>query len=332
MPILVPPPPEDFTGIEPSALTASAKEWMADAIEALLEDSARKVVSLAPIALEHLGKATLALRNPALLVPLGNGNETSLLVLTGQGDAKDKASLRTIGLTEVLSRAERVLGKCPVSKSDRAKIIGHRNGSIHAGTVPDNAAREVMATVCRLAQWLLADCDIEPGWFYGDRHSTARMLLDERSCKLEQEVKRAVLAAEERYEAKFGAITDAEDHSDLKAMLEARLPQVEERAGLIMHGIDALCPACKATGRLSGPLDIDAEGEAEYEGPGEVSYHGYWVITFMPDEFRCGVCALHLTGQDALSAAGFSVPLELNEKDLDFSLSDLYEPDWDDAY
>ncbi len=63
---------------------------------------------LAPIGVEHLGKAALWRRHPALLVPLTPNAEESLHLLIGKPDLAHPR-LRTIGLALVIQRLEKSL-------------------------------------------------------------------------------------------------------------------------------------------------------------------------------------------------------------------------------
>ncbi len=61
-------------------LVRSAAKWIREAMDAWTEDDHQKVAMLAPLAVEHLGKAVLWKKHPALLVPLEKGAEASLIV------------------------------------------------------------------------------------------------------------------------------------------------------------------------------------------------------------------------------------------------------------
>lgn len=61
-----------------SSLVASAATWMREALSAWAEDQFGKVAALAPLGVEHLGKAVLWRANPVLLLPLSSDAEASL--------------------------------------------------------------------------------------------------------------------------------------------------------------------------------------------------------------------------------------------------------------
>lgn len=324
----IPVPQEALEGVDSELLLQSAREWMADALDAYLDDAHRRVVAFAPISLEHLGKAVLASRHPSLLVQLHSSQERSLLALTGHGRAQDRAKLRTIGLKEVLTRVALVIGESPTSPEAREQVIANRNGAVHIGMVSPEASRQVMTIVCRLTQWLLEALPTNATYFYGSCLDTATMLLDERASKIQESVRKNILSSKARFQRIAETIDDHDARVELIAALEARVEDRTDHPNQLMHVRDEACPACKSTGRLSGPLHVDAEGEAEVDD-GEMVYHAYWVITFMPDRFQCGACGLQLHSREELEAAELPTNQPLDQDDLDFDPGDLYEPDWE---
>ena len=95
---------------------ASARKWIAEALEGWAEADYAEVITLAPIAVEHLGKAALWRRNPVLLAILDRANQESFLSLATE-PALDNEGLRTIGLNDVLARVPSVYkSPIPISK------------------------------------------------------------------------------------------------------------------------------------------------------------------------------------------------------------------------
>jgi hypothetical protein len=99
----------------------SAARWIRDALTAWAEDDFPKVATLAPLAVEHLGKAVLWNANPALLVPLSQDAEASLFILVERPDLS-ASKLRTIGLKIVLGRLEMLLSGLPIDPKQRTRM------------------------------------------------------------------------------------------------------------------------------------------------------------------------------------------------------------------
>ncbi|MBL1080355.1 hypothetical protein JK358_38775 [Nocardia sp. 2] len=78
-------------------LVESASGWMGEALDAWSDDDYAKVSLLAPLAVEHLGKAVLWQVNPVLVVPLSPDAEASLVKLATTPGLTDP-KLRTVGL------------------------------------------------------------------------------------------------------------------------------------------------------------------------------------------------------------------------------------------
>lgn len=77
-----------------------------------------KVALMAPLALEHLGKAVLWRCNPVLLTPLGDNAEASLMSLA-TAPSLGSPKLRTIGLKQVLDRVEIVIEGLAIVHGDK---------------------------------------------------------------------------------------------------------------------------------------------------------------------------------------------------------------------
>ena len=158
------------------SLIVSASSWMDDAMKAWAAGDFAKVGLMAPMAVEHLGKAALWNRNPVLLVRLDPNEEASLMALATAPNLAAKA-LRTVGLKLLLTRVEKVLGGAPVLvRSDRERMVNVRNGITHIGT--GELSRHVLLDALTVTNALLAHLDIDSGTFYGTHATNATELLD----------------------------------------------------------------------------------------------------------------------------------------------------------
>lgn len=308
----------DGTAVDPNvtALVASASRWMGKALAGWVDDDPETVGLLAPIAVEHLGKAVLWARNPALLVPLSNSAEPSLQILASRPTIANPR-LRTIGLGVLLDRLERALGAFPLATDEKKRLTDTRNGSVHVGAKGQSA--HVLRDALRLCSVLLEDLGIDLGTFFGDQHGTAVGILDAQRT----EVEGRVLAKEARARKR---IADLEEQlgetafAEAAALLEAEARDALDSA-ILEAAIDHSCPICERTGRLGGFLDVEGDVDWDVEKIGDAyeSYPiGFWRLHFTPMAFGCNVCKFSIDRHDELVAAKLpSEAYEISADDLD---------------
>jgi hypothetical protein len=286
---------------------------MQDALTAWAEDDFPKVATLAPLAVEHLGKAVLWNANPALLVPLSQDAEASLFILVQRSDLTDP-KLRTIGLKIVLGRLETLLGGLPIDTKQRTRMVDTRNGAMHVASAEQS--RYVLIDALTLCVPLLARLDTEANWFYGDHKANADGLLKEKRTEIEHQVaarrakaRRMLRRLEEQlkpdeFEEYINTREDAaEDDID---------PNDFGSFGNMLDDMYAIahdCPECESRGRLIGGVDVTREVEPYYEqevGVDDFLLTGrgadYYFIDLIPSAFACNVCKLTLHGQQELTA------------------------------
>jgi hypothetical protein len=123
----------------PSAFYESGRDFALSALEAHHAGNHRRVPLDVGTALEHLAKACLAQRSPALLADLKGGSAiskggsaiSSLIGLLRIEGASVPPKIRTIGLSEALTRAG--LFVRPKADTDDLQILTDmRNGIVHA--------------------------------------------------------------------------------------------------------------------------------------------------------------------------------------------------------
>ena len=191
-------------------------------------------VSLAPIAVEHLGKAALWKRHPTLLTPLDRSQEASLVALALNGGVMESGRLRTIGLADVISRLSRVYPDIPVGKDDIRALIDARNGALHLGEIPWQEAQETLSTALTLLSWMLPRTETSEVNFYRDLHGVAQDVLDKQATEIEKSVKAKIHLAKERFESfrddlnddlRDGVMRQIEEHAyEQSASCQRRLP------------------------------------------------------------------------------------------------------------
>lgn len=311
----------DVTAKTATDLIESAAEWIGDAIAAWLDNDPRRVVSLAPLALEHLGKAALWRRSPTLVAPLDRNYEDTLVTLAMNPAASDLPRIRTVGLSEVLSRLAKVRGDRPITKERVRVLVNCRNGALHLAVVQHQLARAVLADTLTLLNWLLEDVGQTPEEFYGHRTSAVLNLLDTRRTEIERHVAEKRHRAREKYDALVASIPDTGVLAETIRSLSAVARSASESLALPVYTVAQDCPVCGSEAALVGALDIDAEVDAEYEDGG-ITYYGGWVVRFQPETFHCGVCQLRFYGPQELAVADLGETRELGANELDFDVND----------
>lgn len=308
------------------SLIESAARWMADALKAWSEDDYAKVAVLAPLAVEHLGKAVLWEENPALVVPLSSDAEASLFILATQ-PALGNPKLRTVGLKEVLRRLEQLLGGLPLDAKRRGRMVEVRNGGMHVGTPAQS--RHVLQDALAVSAVLLDRLDQDARSFYGDHQASATQLLDAKR----SEVGHRVAAKLARARGHLNELEDrlgGEVFDEATATLEKRAPEAldPDDFGIDFWGVDARCPECASGGRLFGRVDVEPDVDFDVEPLGGGQYEavpvGGWVVTLYPQVFACHVCRLVLSGPEELAECG----LPSARHDIDAAaLGEDFDPD-----
>ena len=258
------PPPHRRNGFVNNVII---KYWVADAMKAWTEDDFAKVAVLAPLAVEHLGKAVLWKINPVLVVPLSQDSEQSLMGLATKPDLADPR-LRTIGLSALLRRLDQVMGALPIDRKKCSRMVEVRNGAIHVGS--PTYSRYVLLDSLALIKSLLEKLDEDPEAFFGDHHWSVIKLLEQQRTEVGHKVAAKLARArlhltdlEERLgETAFREVTDLlEEQADLLD---------PEDFGTNLYAIERPCPVCGSRGRLFGRVDAEAEPNWDVE-PWEAS-------------------------------------------------------------
>lgn len=313
-------------------LLQSASTWIKEALTAWSDEAYERVGALAPMAVEHLGKAMLWRQNPVLLAPLGENAENHLFTLATDPQLSDPR-LRTIGLDAVLRRVVRLVDPFPVTDKRRRRLVEVRNGAVHVGT--SETSRFVLLDALTVCYALLTRMSEDQESFFGSHHGTARTLLDQHHTEVSLKVTAKRTRARRRLtmlEDELG--TDAFEAS--ARSLESWAPEDldPEYTSLSYLGIDRECPECGSRGRLYGRVEVDAEVDFDVEPMGAGAYETYpyvagYTIYFYPGSFACNVCRLNLDG-DELGAAGLpTAAFDIEPK----SLGDDFNPEeWAQGY
>lgn len=287
-------------------------------MRAWANDDYSKVAAVAPIAVEHLGKAVLWEANPVLLVPLAQDAESSLIVLATKPSLV-APKLRTVGLAVLLTRLEKVLGVLPVDAERRRRLVNSRNGAVHVGTV--TTSRHVLLDALLLCQSLLSHLEASEQSFFGAHHTAVLGLLDEKRTETGHRVG-AKRAKARQHLTQLEYQLGLEMFQTTCDILAARAVEIDPTDyGLCFSGKKHDCPECGTVALLMGDtaVDFDVDWDVEPLGGGQyasIPIH-VTIITLTPEAFTCPVCHLELRGVDELAEAGLPAqPLNVSEDDL----------------
>ena len=303
----------------PTQLVQSAASWIREAMTAWANDDFAKVAALAPLAVEHLGKAVLWRENPVLLVPLAQDGETSLFLLATKPTLADPR-LRTVTLTPILGRLDKVLGGLPVDPARRKRLVDSRNGAMHVGQA--EPSRHVLLDALTLCQVMLSHLGEAEDAFFGEHFPSVCELLDAKRTEVGYRVSAKRARARHRLvelEERLGSALFADTTSALQA--ETDLKVDPEDFGNGYFGVPETCPECGLEGRLIGSVSVDFDVDWDVEPLGGGQYEpvpmSVVVTDLSPSVFVCHVCGLELTDPEELAEADLpSRSMVVNESDL----------------
>jgi hypothetical protein len=257
-------------------------------------------------ALEHLMKAALAERSPALLVDLrGEANFRSLLRLLDIPDGRQGGRLRTVGLRDALERVRFFVPASSASEVDLKTLIDMRDGTVHAA-LGDEVEERLLVAFVQFADALLADLGRDRSTFWGwEFLPVVDALLADASDKIAHGVAIKLASAHANFRRRFGH----EPAGVLELVRQLSEPQVEEVWQLPAER-PADCPACRSVGTATGYYDVEWAPDAEDGRAADPT----GVVWFLPASFACAVCGLRLRSAE-LPAAGMAARWELEGLD-----------------
>jgi hypothetical protein len=241
-------------------------------------------------ALEHLAKACLAKRSPALLTELRREeNYSDLLQLLGLAKGGATRPLHTVGLRGALERV-RVFVAPQVPWDDLILLAGLRDGTVHAAMNNEVGTRLLVAFV-GYADELILDLGHDRKEFWGGQLAVVDALLADASDKTKHDVAVKIAAARAYFERQFGGRPDE---------MVALVRRFEEPRGDDFGEVRAECPACESLGLARGYEEVEWEPD-EWKGGRPVSMRG--VVWFTPWSFECFVCRMELASAAEIEAA-----------------------------
>lgn len=293
--------------LTPDAFYGRARDFAQTALVAHHAREHARVALDAGTAIEHLAKACLATRSPALLVDLrGEGNFTSLLRLLGISEGTPR-QLRTVGLRGAHDRTKRFITST-ASDGDLGILFDMRDGTVHAAQDDEVEERLVVAFV-QYADAVLADLGRDRAVFWDGQLEVIDALLADASDKVAHRVGVNLAAARANFERQYGEVPEVL----LDLVRRLANPQVFDDDQAPVE-----CPACESLGVADGEHDVEWGFEDEGSPIGTV-----W---FTADGFTCHVCGLQLDSAAEFTAANMESRWEIEDAD-----PAKYEPSMDRA-
>jgi hypothetical protein len=270
----------------------SAQEFALSALDAHHTGRYRRVAIDAGTALEHLMKAALAKRSPALVADLeSKSGFASVAGILGIERLSGPATVRTVSMTQARSRIEQLM-RPKVDSKAIDDLVAMRNGTVHAA---ENAEVQegILAAFAMYSDMLLNDLGKQRSDYWDGQLTVVDALLQNASDKLTQryEVRRA--AAEAFVQQRYA--TDGEPVMKVVIGLSRSFILADDQ-------VFRECPVCGADGVAAGehsveyvPADWDKEtGDVTNVAP---------EVWFAADSFYCNVCRLHLDSTDLIDKA-----------------------------
>jgi hypothetical protein len=268
-------------------LYASAAKFAQSALDAHHKGDHQRVAIDAGTALEHLTKACLANRSPALLAELKSGpsNWASLALLSGFPEGEPK-QLRTVGLRDAHIRL-RTFVSSVASETDLALLINLRDGAVHAA-LNDEVEERLLVAFVQEAEVMLADLNKSRSDFWADWLDMVDALVADATDKVRHRVQLKLATAKAAFAGKYSGLSD-----EVRNVIKMMTPSFDER-----HEAIADCPACGSQSVASGGAKMDTHPHPDGVSPD-------WVfLVFAPVTLSCHQCGLRLTSQAVLTAAG----------------------------
>lgn len=288
----------------------SAREFAHVALAAHHEGKNRQVAVNAATSLEHLAKACLASRSPALLVDLKRGDFSSLVRLLDMQGVRPGNQLRTASLREALSRVE-LWVKSAANGHDVKMLVDLRDGMVHAA-LNDEVEDQLLAAFVTHGDALLADLKRDREAFWSDQLAVVEALVANATDKVARRVAVKLAAAKANFDTKYKGMP-----TEVLEMLRKVATGVadDDEQGLA-------CPVCETSGIAYGEFDVETSDAWWEDGEPNVDA---WV-QFTATAFTCRMCGLHLDSPAEIAAANVATTWEVPGADPSDFLS-TYDED-----
>lgn len=313
--------------LEPDALHAKSQLYIQRGFRSKIAGDFDEYQLWASLALELLGKATLAKVHPALIAD--PTSKESLFAACGRPISPD---IKTIGAKTLFDRLAH-LSKEFDTKHQRFcdQMALRRNSELHSGEAPfagmseDLWEREywgAIEVILKIQGLTLKE------WVGADQASAPAKVLEAAEKALDWSVKHKVQRCGDDFRH-----THKNPKEQAEIITRSKTRGISVSIARAFSGYDsnatATCPACSSMGRLGLSLweEEITEEENEFQGP-----DGEWYpdapserieSTYNVEEFICPECNLHLFGVKEIAAAGLNSEVKetkIRERE--------YEPDY----
>ena len=307
---------ETKPAIDKEALIGKSKAYMRRAIRCKNEDDLDQYQLWASLALELLGKATLAGIHPSLIVD--PNHYQSLFAASGINISSD---IKTIGANTLFKR----LGHLSPSFDENVKkfcdtISQRRNAELHSGEVPFQSMK---LDTWERQYWHAARLILEMSessldeWLGADQAQAPKEIVEQAREATSHAVQIRLQYAANDFEKQKKSIRE-------EALALAEIKSAYNYQGLFSLSGDleweSICPVCSGKAFMSGMQYGEEIVETDlHEG-------ALWEIVekeFVAEEFHCPVCKLYLRSQAEIEAAGLVTEhTDADEREVE------YEPDY----
>ena len=274
-------------------LVANARAFARSAVLGRLvnesDDDWRFSILHAATAMEQVLKAALARQSPALIAA---SDAESLFYFTGLGRlARRKA--HTIGPSEALSRATRLIPELNRWRGSLETLMSIRNGVVHLSEEAPPDVDGLLGDFLVAANSVLESLEISGEVFWEGLWDVVANRLEGRAAETRALVAERVAAARIRFERQYRDFS-REQRAALRELIEKDFRFRRNWTLLDEAVVLEECPACKELAFVGGTVSVDWELEEE-------GWNGY--MTFAPSTFFCTTCGLRLDG-DEIAEAG----------------------------
>ena len=235
-------------------------------------------------------KAKIAQVTLVYLAPKNDFQSTMALWTAHEDVGRLPPGVRTIGGKDAVDRMIQVHPSLIEIKTLAEELLEHRNGEVHLGVASAQQMNGALVAFVRILTVLL-DVTSE---YWGQHAELVRSLVDENALRVQREVQLKISQAIER----FNQIKQL-DESQRQVLLELLSHEVDDHD---FEESPVSCPACGSRALSYGTFEIEV-GSPDFDREGSVEGIPSW-LWFSPTSLRCGICRLHLEGQEELGVAG----------------------------
>ena len=297
------------------ALWGKSKKYIARALAAKGRGETGEYQLWASLALELLGKASLANIHPCLIAD--PQSYVSMFAAAGKNIGTDIKTITARTLFERLTHISTRFDK--QTQEFCANLNLKRNAELHSGEAPFEAAE---ASAWEGRYWHTVEIILQTmdrtieAWIGADQARAPKELLEHYKHALAEAAKIRVETAAESFK-KLSKTEREAAHARAK-----RMSRWDVRAAFSLLGAliwNVTCPACTSRAFVAGIAVYEEISEEEDPDTGEETVD----ITLAAEEFHCPSCELHLSSRDEIGAVGLDTEQVITE-----TRQREYEPDY----